>query len=142
MIVKHNLSPRRIVGYVWQPMLYSLAVSLAAVVAFEVTGWKSLALPFAPVGVLGSAMAIFIAFRNNTSFARWWDARTGWQAIHNSSRNFARHLVSFTDDAVKGQRATDVPMTAICTDIERDLREALDESGVPAAPTPTNGYLW
>jgi ion channel-forming bestrophin family protein len=90
MIVKHNLSPVRVIGYVWQPMLYATAVAVAAVALFEATDWTSLAIPFAPVGVLGSAMAIFVAFRNNASFARWWDARTAWQAIHNASRNFAR----------------------------------------------------
>lgn len=106
MIVKHNLSPARILGYVWQPMLYALGIAVAAVLLREATDWKSLEIPFAPVGVLGSAMAIFIAFRNNASFSRWWDARTAWQAIHNTSRNFARHLVSFTADAVSSGRAT------------------------------------
>jgi ion channel-forming bestrophin family protein len=106
MIVKHNLSPVRVVAYVWRPMLYASVIALIAVILSETTGWKSLAMPFAPIGVLGSAMAIFVAFRNNTSFTRWWDARTAWQAIHNSSRIFARHLVSFTTDAVGAGRAT------------------------------------
>jgi ion channel-forming bestrophin family protein len=106
MILKHNLSPARVLGYVWQPVLYAITVAIAAVALFEITDWQSLAIPFAPVGVLGSAMAIFVAFRNNASFARWWDARTAWQAIHNASRNFARHLVSFTADAVSSGRAT------------------------------------
>jgi ion channel-forming bestrophin family protein len=104
LIVKHNLSPARIVGYVWREMLYATCIAVAAVLIFESTDWASLALPFAPVGVLGSALAIFVAFRNNTSFARWWDGRTSWQAIHSASRNFARHLVSFTNDAVQAGR--------------------------------------
>ncbi len=106
MIVKHNLSPARVVGYVWKQMLYTAAVATAAVALFETSGWASLMIPFAPVGVLGSAMAIFVAFRNNASFARWWDARTSWQAVHSASRNFARHLVAFTNDAVQSGRVT------------------------------------
>ena len=106
MIVKHNLSPTRVLGYVWKQLLYSAAVAAGAVALFEITDWRSLAFPFAPVGVLGSAMAIFVAFRNSASFARWWDGRTSWQAIHSASRNFARHLVSFTDDAVRSGRVT------------------------------------
>ena len=106
MIVKHNLSPTRIVGYVWRQLLYSAAVAAAAVALFELTDWRSLVFPFAPVGVLGSAMATFVAFRNNASFGRWWDGRTSWQAIHSASRNFARHLVAFTDDAVRSGRVT------------------------------------
>jgi ion channel-forming bestrophin family protein len=37
---------------------------------------------------------------------------------------------------------TDVPLTAICTEIERDLREALGDSALPTAPSPASGYLW
>jgi ion channel-forming bestrophin family protein len=117
MIVKHNLSPARIVGYVWQPMLYTVVVASAVAVAYEVTDWSRSAIPFAPVGMLGSAMAIFVAFRNNAGFARWWDARTSWQAIHNSSRIFARHLVAFTDDAAQSGRATREQAAAYATEL-------------------------
>lgn len=34
-----------------------------------------------PGRALGAALAIFIAFRNNASFARWNEARTAWQAF-------------------------------------------------------------
>jgi ion channel-forming bestrophin family protein len=106
MIVKHNLSPLRILGYVWKHLLYATVMAVGAVGLFEGTDWASLAIPFAPIGVFGSAMAIFVAFRNNAGFARWWDARTSWQALHNASRNFARHLVAFTADAVRSARVT------------------------------------
>ncbi|MFN0092695.1 MAG: hypothetical protein ACKVWR_20870 [Acidimicrobiales bacterium] len=37
---------------------------------------------------------------------------------------------------------TDIPMTAIATEIERDLREQLGDDHRPAAPVPVDGYLW
>jgi ion channel-forming bestrophin family protein len=39
-------------------------------------------------------------------------------------------------------RIQDVPMSAICRDIERDLRELLDETDLPAPPEAENGYLF
>jgi ion channel-forming bestrophin family protein len=117
MIVKHNLSPIRIASYVAKPMAYAIAVSVAAVLLFEATQTTSLAIPFAPVGVLGSAMAIFVAFRNNASFGRWWEARTAWQSIHNASRNFARHLVSFTNDGVQADRVTPEQAHSYCSEL-------------------------
>jgi ion channel-forming bestrophin family protein len=117
VIVKRNLSPIRVATYVAKPMAYAIAVSTLAVALFESTDAKNLAIPFAPVGVLGSAMAIFVAFRNNASFSRWWDARTAWQSIHNASRNFARHLVSFTNDGVQADRVTAQQAHGYCTEL-------------------------
>lgn len=117
MIVKANLSPVRVVVYVWRPMLYATAVALLAVVLVEGVGWRALVLPFAPVAVLGSAMAIFVAFRNNAGFNRWWDARTGWQAVQNASRIFARHLITFTDDSVRSGRVDHNQAAAYATEL-------------------------
>lgn len=54
-------------------------------------------LPFSVAAILGSALAIFIAFRNNSSYGRWWEARTLWGGIVNSSRVLARLVITFTD---------------------------------------------
>lgn len=56
-----------------------------------------LKLNFTPIGVLGSALAIFIAFRNNSAYGRWWEARQIWGGIVNSSRVLARLVITFTD---------------------------------------------
>jgi ion channel-forming bestrophin family protein len=117
MIVKHNLSPSRILGYVWKHLFYATMMAVGAVAVFEATEWASLAIPFAPIGVFGSAMAIFVAFRNNAGFTRWWDARTSWQSLHNASRNFARHLVAFTADAVQSARVTQTQADAYAAEL-------------------------
>ena len=54
-------------------------------------------LNFTPIGIIGSALAIFVAFRNNSAYGRWWEARTLWGGIVNSSRVLARLIVTFTD---------------------------------------------
>lgn len=53
--------------------------------------------PFAVTCILGSALAIFIAFRNNSSYSRWWEARTQWGQISNASRVLSRLVITFTD---------------------------------------------
>lgn len=37
---------------------------------------------------------------------------------------------------------TDIPMSAFCTEIERDLREMLDETEIPPKLQAQNGYLY
>ena len=100
VIVKRNLSPLKVLTYVRLPLAYATAVAVAVVAVRRATDTTQLAVPFAPLGTLGAALAIFVAFRNNASYARWWEARTVWAGIHNSSRILARQLVAATDNAI------------------------------------------
>ena len=64
---------------------------------FQTFDAPEMAFNFTPIGVLGSALAIFIAFRNNSAYGRWWEARQLWGGIVNSSRVFARLTITFAD---------------------------------------------
>jgi len=96
MIIKRNFNPVKVIQYVWAELVVSLVASVAVLVLFrqEITGSS---LPFSIAAILGSALAIFIAFRNNSSYGRWWEARTLWGGIINSSRVLARLVITFTD---------------------------------------------
>jgi ion channel-forming bestrophin family protein len=100
VIVKRNLNPLKVLGYVWQPLLYATGVAGVVVVAQQAWGTARLAAPVAPIGTLGAALAIFVALRNNPSYARWWEARTVWGNLQGSSRVLARQLVAVTDNAI------------------------------------------
>ncbi|MEZ4961120.1 MAG: bestrophin family ion channel [Saprospiraceae bacterium] len=97
MILKRNFHPLKVLAYVWQEVLFAFVWSVVVWVLFTYGGVKSLALNFTPIGVLGSALAIFVAFRNNSAYGRWWEARQIWGSIVNASRTFARLVVTFTD---------------------------------------------
>ncbi|MDQ2840927.1 MAG: hypothetical protein M3Y72_07805 [Acidobacteriota bacterium] len=51
--------------------------------------------PDIAVSILGAALSILLAFRTNSAYARWWEARTLWGAMVNSSRSLARQAISF-----------------------------------------------
>lgn len=97
MILKRNFHPLKVWAYIKNQVLFTLGWSLVVWLIFDFTQWKEMALNFTPIGVLGSALAIFVAFRNNSAYARWWEARTLWGGIVNSSRVLARLVVTFTD---------------------------------------------
>ncbi len=78
-------------------MLFVIFWSIAVWVIYYLTGQRSMAINFTPIGILGSALAIFVAFRNNSAYGRWWEASTLWNGILNSSRVFARLVVTFAD---------------------------------------------
>ncbi|GAB4178240.1 MAG: hypothetical protein Fur005_40450 [Roseiflexaceae bacterium] len=96
MIIKRNFDPRKVITYVWQDVTIALVAAMVAYSAM-LLGWSAVALSFAPIGLLGTALSIFLAFRANTSFARWGEAAQSWAAITAASRIFGRLVVTFTD---------------------------------------------
>lgn len=80
-----------------RPVIPYLLYSLIVTVLLLRYGWNRLALPPTPLTVLGAALTIFLSFRLNTAFARWWEARTLWGGIVNSSRTWARQCLTFPD---------------------------------------------
>lgn len=97
MILKRNFDPRKVATYVWRDVTLAVAVAAAVYGAVVLLGWNMLALSFAPMGLLGTALSIFLAFRANTSFARWGEAAQAWAAITAASRVLGRLVVTFTD---------------------------------------------
>jgi putative membrane protein len=51
--------------------------------------------PAVPMPLFGTALGLFLGFRTNAAYARWWEARTLWGALINSSRSLARVSKSF-----------------------------------------------
>ncbi len=51
-------------------------------------------LPFSVVASFATALAIFLAFRNNSAYDRWWEARKIWGGIVNTSRTIGRQATS------------------------------------------------
>jgi putative membrane protein len=97
MILKRNFDPRKVTTYVWPQLLVALIWSTAIYIAYLGWGWTFVVVPFGVLGILGTALAIFLAFRNNTAFGRWGEASQAWSAITATSRTFARLIVTFAD---------------------------------------------
>jgi putative membrane protein len=97
VILKRNFDPRKVTAYVWPQLLAALAWSAAVYLAYVILGLTFVSAPFGVLGVLGTALALFLAFRNNTAFGRWGEASQAWAAITAASRTFARLIVTFTD---------------------------------------------
>lgn len=98
MIVRKNLKWSIILKTTWPMLLFWLLLATAAYVLYFCCGITELALPFAPIGVLGTALSIFLGFRNSSSYDRWWEARKIWGGIVNNSRTFARQVISLSNN--------------------------------------------
>lgn len=106
MILKKNFSPLKVWQYIKGQMWFVMLWAAGVWAVPFITHAKSLALSFTPIGVLGSALAIFVAFRNNSAYGRWWEARTLWGSIVNGSRILARQLIANADNAAATGKAS------------------------------------
>jgi ion channel-forming bestrophin family protein len=98
MIVRKNLKWSIIIRGAWRLLLLWGVLSGLCYALYFRLGYTFIALPFAPIAVLGTALSIFLGFRNSSSYDRWWEARTLWGGVVNQSRTFSRQVITFCKD--------------------------------------------
>ena len=55
----------------------------------------------APFTLVGLTLSIFLSFRNNACYERWWEARKQWGQLIVECRSLARDSVALFDDATR-----------------------------------------
>lgn len=83
-------------------LLFTLAVG---VVYLHATRLFEIPLNPAPFTLFGIALALFLGFRNNASYDRFWEGRKLWGALLNDTRSLARQTLSFTNFATGDKTA-------------------------------------
>ncbi len=68
-------------------------------------GIYGLQVPMLPVTIIGTAVAFYVGFKNNSAYDRLWEARKIWGAIVNSSRMWGATVGGFV-----GNQFRDTPM--------------------------------
>ena len=95
MYTARNLSFSFIIRFAWKPLLVFFIYSSVLTILYEVGDFKFIAIPFAPIGLVGTAVAFYVGFKNNSSYERLWEARKIWGAIVNISRTFAVFILDY-----------------------------------------------
>lgn len=101
MMVTYQGSVVSLLAWQWQRALLFSGAAVLAEVLHGVVGWDHLVLPTVPIAVIGGAIGIFVSFRTNSCYARWWEGRQLWGRLVNASRHLASQAVSSlgADDA-------------------------------------------
>ena len=106
MIVSRNLNWKHIVYYSWKSMIYFFILSLVVYVLHEQFDIHSISIPFNAIATLSTALAIYLGFKNNSAYDRWWEVRKIWGLLVNYSRAWGREVFNFalpTDKAFAGE---------------------------------------
>ncbi|MDO9378460.1 MAG: bestrophin family protein [Nocardioidaceae bacterium] len=91
----------------WRSLTGPVALLLAwdvAVTWAYMHGWLGFREITIQYTLYGTAVALFLGFMVNASYARWWEARTLWGSITNHSRNLGREAVTLVDRAAGDAR--------------------------------------
>jgi putative membrane protein len=150
LLVRRGSLVHRIYGQ----QLFVFALSCAVVLAHGELFWWKVPLNASPFSLMGISFAIFLGFRINASYDRYWEARKQWGSVLVEARNLTRHALTFVAPArevrpfvlglvgfastmrnqLRGQLST--------TQTEGLLPDALRAQLVNARSTPTLVLLW
>ena len=56
-----------------------------------------------PFTLIGFALSIFLGFRNNTAYDRWWEGRKLWGSLINTTRSLARQVLTLIREVPEGR---------------------------------------
>ncbi len=76
-----------------------LVLSIIAVAAHDHILRLTVTLSTVPFSLVGIALAVFLGFRNNASYDRYWEARKLWGQLLNESRSLVREALTLGSSA-------------------------------------------
>ena len=113
MHVTKNFGLRRILLFSAHHFFFSTLWATAIVILYKYGGLEWLKIPWLPLSVLGTAVAFYLGFKNNSSYDRMWEARKIWGAIVNSSRGWGSSIKSFVSNQFTTSPVTEDTLHAI-----------------------------
>ena len=95
MIISESASVTRLILWQWRFAAMALTAATLVTVGHEVYGYQWFLLPTTPMAVVGAAMGIFVSFRTNSCYDRWWEGRKLWGRLINTSRHYAIQSLTY-----------------------------------------------
>lgn len=89
---------QKMLRYVGWSLVWLLVWDVIVTVDYMIFLDRKIKLPNLPLTLLGSALVVLTSFRNSSAYGRWWEARTLWGTMVNSSRSFGRQVLTLIDD--------------------------------------------
>jgi len=94
MYTKKVMDPEIIWYFSWKMLLFTIALSSSTFYLFHFCNMKGIAVPFLPIATVGTAVAFYVGFKNNSSYDRLWEGRKIWGEITNTSRSLVSYLMA------------------------------------------------
>jgi ion channel-forming bestrophin family protein len=88
MYTRKRVSFRLLWQFAWRSLLFFILYSSAIVGLYTAYRWPFLSVPFVPIATIGTAVAFYVGFKNNSAYDRLWEGRRIWGSLTNASRSW------------------------------------------------------
>ncbi len=82
-----------VLGLIWRRVAFVTGLAIVVTWGHETRGWFENGLTVTPFSLIGLALSIFLGFRNNASYDRFWEGRKLWGRLVNPSHSLTRQLL-------------------------------------------------
>lgn len=97
MFVSYHRSVLTLLSWQWRAVVTYGGVAAVMIAVHRVAAQDWFAIPGLPLTVLGAAIGIFVSFRTNSCYDRWWEGRKLWGQLVNTSRLFASQALAYVE---------------------------------------------
>ena len=113
MISTKTFSLKQIISFTGHHIIWIVIWCTAAALLYKYVDMRYLVIPWLPLSVIGTAVAFYLGFKNNSAYDRMWEARKIWGAIVNSSRAWGSSIKGFVgnlfrDDELSHEEIHDI----------------------------------
>ncbi|MEO6286388.1 MAG: bestrophin family ion channel [Dyadobacter sp.] len=105
MYTAREIKPGIILSFAWQTLLFFFFYS-AVLCGLSYYSGITLGISFVPIGLIGTAVAFYVGFKNNSSYERLWEARRIWGSIVNASRTWGTLASTYVQSQDAGAAKT------------------------------------
>lgn len=113
MFIKKTFGLKGLISFTGHHVIWLSIWAVSYTVAFEYLNLRWMVIPWVPLAVIGTAVAFYVGFKNNSAYDRMWEARKIWGAIINNSRMWGANLrayitTQFTDENYSDSQINDM----------------------------------
>jgi len=83
--------------HIWTRALTATAISIFATVVYLKVPALHYSITSTPFVLIGLPLGIFLGFRNNTAYDRFWEGRKLWGSLVNTSRSLTRQIITLVE---------------------------------------------
>jgi len=113
MFVTKNFTASQLLKFTGFHLIWLTLWAIAVTAFYEYFHWEWLHIPWLPLSVIGTAVAFYVGFKNNSAYDRLWEARKIWGAIINSSRMWGATVRAFIGNQFTDSEVDKKTMAAI-----------------------------
>ena len=95
MYIKKNFKLKSLLSFSGGHLIWLSVWSIAIAAIYNFTHWNWMTIPWLPLSLIGTAVAFYVGFKNNSAYDRLWEARKIWGGIVNTSRAFGTSTKAF-----------------------------------------------